>query len=93
MSALGNDVATWRKLQRLTQAQVADRAGIHTETLRRLEGGTGSTSVEALLRVLRVLGVLEPVMQALDPYEQDIGRLRADEQLPMRVHPRRLTDG
>jgi hypothetical protein len=47
-------------------------------------------SVENLLRVLRVLGILDGVPRALDPYRSDIGRLRADEQLPQRVRPKNL---
>jgi transcriptional regulator with XRE-family HTH domain len=89
---VADDVAAWRKLRGLTQAQLADRSGVSRDTLVRLEGGGGGVSVENLLRVLRALGVLDSVPKALDPYETDIGRLRADEQLPRRVRPRSLTD-
>lgn len=88
---VGDSVAGWRKLRGLTQAQVADRAGISRETVGRLENGDGGVSVENLLRVLRALGVLDSLPRALDPYESDLGRLRADEQLPRRVRPRNLT--
>lgn len=77
----------------LTQAQLGDRAGVSRETLGRLENGDGGVSVENLLRVLRALGVLDALPRAIDPYETDIGRLRADEQLPRRVRPRSLTKG
>jgi hypothetical protein len=40
--------------------------------------------------VLRALGVHELLVQALDPLASDIGRLRAEQQLPRRVRPRRL---
>lgn len=82
----------WRKLRGLTQAQVADRADVSRSTLQRLERGDGAISLENTLRILRALGVLDGVAQALDPYESDVGRLRADEQLPQRVRPRKLTD-
>jgi transcriptional regulator with XRE-family HTH domain len=78
-------------LRGLTQAQLADRASVSRSTLARLEGGDGGVSVENLLRVLRALGVLDSLPKALDPYETDVGRLRADEQLPRRVRPRSLT--
>lgn len=81
----------WRKLRGLTQAQVADRADVSRSTLQRLERGDGAISLENTLRILRALGVLDGVAQALDPYESDVGRLRADEQLPQRVRPRKLT--
>jgi transcriptional regulator with XRE-family HTH domain len=83
-------VETWRKLRGLTQAQLADRAGVGRRTIIRLEGGDGGVTVENLLRVLRALGLLDALPRALDPYESDIGRLRADEQLPQRVRPRSL---
>jgi transcriptional regulator with XRE-family HTH domain len=88
---VAEDVAAWRKLRGLTQAQLADRAGVSRDTLSRLEGGDGGVSIENLLRVLRGLGVLDSLPKALDPYETDIGRLRSDERLPQRVRPRDLT--
>lgn len=84
-------IVGWRKLRGLTQAQLADRAGVDRKTVMRLEQGNGGVSTENLLRVLRALGILDGLPRALDPYESDLGRLRADEQLPRRVRPRRLT--
>lgn len=88
---VARDVAVWRKLRGLTQAQLADRAGVSRDTLVRLEGGDGGVSIENLLRILRGLGVLDTVHQALDPYETDLGRMRSEEELPQRVRPRSLT--
>jgi transcriptional regulator with XRE-family HTH domain len=85
LRVLGERVATWRKLQRLTAAQVAERAGISRDTLRAIEQGKGTASTENLLRVLRILGILDSVLEAADPYQTDVGRLRADEILPHRV--------
>ncbi|CAN5172928.1 hypothetical protein BH20ACT20_BH20ACT20_04710 [soil metagenome] len=75
----------------MTQAQLADRAGLSPNTLRRLEAADGGITLENVLRILRALGVLENVPRALDPYETDVGRLRSDEQLPQRVRPKNLT--
>jgi transcriptional regulator with XRE-family HTH domain len=85
---MGEDLATWRRLRRLTAAQVADRAGISRYTVMRLENGDGAT-MENLLRVARALGVLDPLVAALDPYSTDVGRLRSEEALPERVRPPR----
>lgn len=85
------DVAAWRRLRGLTQAQLADRAGISRDTLTRLEGGDGGVSTENLLRILRALGILNEIVSALDPYASEIGRLRSEEQLPQRVRPRNLS--
>jgi transcriptional regulator with XRE-family HTH domain len=87
---VADDVAAWRKLRGLTQAQLADRADVSRDLLVRLERGDGGVSIENLFRVLRGLGVLDSVPKALDPYESDVGRLRSDEQLPQRVRPRSL---
>jgi transcriptional regulator with XRE-family HTH domain len=88
---VADDLATWRKLRGLTQAQLADRADVHRDTISRLERGDGGVSLENVLRVLRGLGVIDGVTHALDPYESDIGRLRADEHLPRRVRSKRMT--
>jgi transcriptional regulator with XRE-family HTH domain len=82
----GENVATWRKLQRLSADVLASRAGISRDTLRKIEQGNGGgVSTENLLRVLRALGVMDEVTKATDPYRTDLGKLRADEVLPQRV--------
>jgi transcriptional regulator with XRE-family HTH domain len=87
---VGEDIARWRKLRGLTQAQVADRSGVSRDTLTRLEGGDGGVSLENVLKVLRGLGILDVLTTALDPYESDVGRLRSDQELPRRVRPASL---
>jgi hypothetical protein len=49
-------------------------------------------SAENLLRILRALGIQDLVTEALDPMQSDLGRLRAGEDLPERVRPKRLSD-
>lgn len=81
----GRHVATWRRLERLPVQLVAERAGISRDTLRAIETGRGSVSLENCFRVLRILGVMDGVVRAADPYETEVGRRRADEILPQRV--------
>lgn len=85
---VGTNIQAWRKLRGLTQSQLADRAAVARTTLIRLEQDNGNVSLENTLRVLNALGILENLPRAVDPYETDLGRLRADEQLPDRVRPR-----
>jgi transcriptional regulator with XRE-family HTH domain len=85
---IGEELATWRRLRRLTAAQIADRAGLSRHTVMRLENGAGA-SLESVLRVARALGVLDSLVAALDPYSTDVGRLRSEEALPERVRPAR----
>lgn len=87
---LAEDLVTWRKLRGLTQAQLADRAGIARDTLSRLESGEGGVSLETVLRTLRALGLLEALSDAFDPHRSDVGRMRSDQELPKRVRPRKL---
>ena len=89
---VGDSVSTWRRLRGLTQAQLADRAGVSRGVARRLEAADGGVSVENLLRILRALGIHELLIDALDPMSSDIGRLRAEEHLPARVRPKQLSD-
>ena len=91
LADLGEHVRTWRKLNGLTAALAAERAGISRQTLRDIETGTGTVSAGNLMRVLRVLGILPAVIAATDPLNTDVGRLRADQALPQRVRPRRST--
>lgn len=90
---LATDIQSWRKLRGLTQAQLADRAGVGRDTVIRLEKGDGAVRLEILLRILHALGILDGLVRALDPYETDVGRLRSEERLPTRVRPRDLTRG
>jgi transcriptional regulator with XRE-family HTH domain len=87
---VGSDLATWRRLRRLTVAQVADRAGVSRYTVMRLEQGDGA-SFENLLCIARALGVLDSLVATFNPYLSDVGRLRSEEALPERV--RRVTKG
>ncbi|WP_342774844.1 helix-turn-helix transcriptional regulator [Myceligenerans xiligouense] len=82
---IGEYLVTWRKLHGLTAAQVAERAQISRGTLTALESGKGGVRLGTFLGVARSLGVLDRVVEALDPYESDLGRARADEVLPKRV--------
>ncbi|MDI2019910.1 hypothetical protein PJL18_00404 [Paenarthrobacter nicotinovorans] len=82
---IGEQLLTWRKLLGLTAEQVADRAGISRNTLRKIEHGDLGVGLEAFLDVARVLGLSEQLNTAFDPYETDFGRARADQELPERV--------
>lgn len=84
---LGEHLTVWRKLQNLTAEQVAERAGITRGTLRRLENGDPAVGLRVTLSVARALGQLDQLVAALDPYESDLGRARANERLPQRVRP------
>lgn len=82
---IGDHIVTWRRLLGLTASTVAERAGISAPTLRKLEHGDPTVTLETYLNVLRALGRLDDAVTALDPYDTDLGRARADQLLPKRV--------
>lgn len=87
MRAIGQNLATQRKLLGLTARMVAERAGTTPPTISKLENGEGTT-LEITLRVMRVLGLMDGVVVATDPFRTERGRLMVDEKLPERVRVR-----
>lgn len=73
----GEHMRGWRMVLNLTAQQVAERADISRTTLRKIESGDPSVSFANVAQVLRALGALDRVVDALDPLGSDIGRLRA----------------
>ncbi len=82
---LGGHLRSWRKLQGLTIEQVAQRSGTTRNTVSRLERGELTVGLDVFLNVARALGQIDRLVLAADPYESDLGRARADENLPQRV--------
>ncbi len=89
LTKLGRDVALARRRRRITQASLAERAGIARKTLGRLEQGDPKVAMEYLARVLEVLGELERLGQLLDTGADEAGLLMMDDALPQRVRARR----
>lgn len=59
LKELGHRLASVRLARNLTQAALADQAGISKRTLERLESGAVATQLSGLLRVCRILGLME----------------------------------
>ncbi|WP_120002876.1 helix-turn-helix domain-containing protein [Nesterenkonia muleiensis] len=77
VTEFGEHVRGWRMVLGLTAQQVAERADITRDTLRKIESGNPNVSFSNVVQVLRALGVLDQVVSAIDPLNSDIGRLRA----------------
>lgn len=86
---IGENLAAWRKLSNLTAQQLADQAAVSRGTISRLENGDASVSFGTFVNVCNALGIADLVTDATDPYETDLGRARADQQLPQRVRKAR----
>lgn len=91
IAKLGRDISLARRRRRLSQASLADRSGIGVNTVRRIEKGELSGSIEHLARVLYVLGELERLEKLLDTGSDGVGLLMMDEDLPQRVRARKST--
>lgn len=64
---IGNSIRGLRLEQGVSQDELVKRSGVSLATLRRLESGTGNTSLTSLIDVLRALGRLDAVIAALAP--------------------------
>ncbi|WP_210400550.1 helix-turn-helix domain-containing protein [Corynebacterium sp. HMSC073D01] len=84
VTTIGEHIRGWRMVLGLTAQQVCERAQISRDTLRKIENGDTTASSESLYLVLRAIGILDLVVNAIDPFESEIGRLRAD-----RIHRKR----
>ena len=73
-----------RRQQRINIELLAQRANLSVPTVRTvLNDGKGS--FENFLRIARVLGLLDTVVAGTDPLNTPIGKLRADQDAPLRV--------
>lgn len=86
---IGANVATWRKLHGITQAELADRCRVSRETISRLENGDGNVSFYTVLEVFQKFGALEKIREATNPYNTPLGMARADQALGQRVSRKR----
>lgn len=57
--ALGHRLARVRLDRNLTQAELAEQAGVSKRTVERLESGAAATQLSGFLRVCRALGLLD----------------------------------
>lgn len=57
IAVLAANVARLRRQKKLTQAQVAERSGIHFSEISRIEGGLRDLRLSTLVRLARALNV------------------------------------
>ena len=86
IAKLGADLSLARRRRGLSQAMLAERIGTSTMTVRRMEEGKPSISLQHLARALHVFGELDRLGNLLDSSEDSIGLTLMDEQVPVRVH-------
>jgi transcriptional regulator with XRE-family HTH domain len=80
LQELGQRIARLRLERNLSQAQLAEQAGISKRTLERLESGAAATQLSLFLRVLRQLNLLERLDLLLpEPQPSPIALLERQE--------------
>lgn len=92
LEEIGKRLAQSRIAKSLTQAELAEQAGISKRTVERIESGM-SSQLTNLIRVLRVLGILSSLDTALPMIEQrpmDLLKLKGRER--KRVSKRGVSD-
>ena len=94
VAAVGGLVRSLRQRQRMTQPELASRAGVAVSTLSRFER-TGLASTDCLARVLFALDALDPLFdfvkqrRRLAELPTDLADFRPGERRPSRIRHRR----
>lgn len=84
---LGGRLADIRLSRNLTQAQLANEAGVSLSSIKRLEAGQ-NTSLDTFLRVLRALGLTNHLATVLpDPTVRPVERVQRQGRQRQRARP------
>ena len=82
---LGQDIRAARLRRRIKAAILAERAGISSPTLRKIEKGEPGVSMGMYARVLFSLGMIERLAALADVRSDDLGLMLEEENLPARI--------
>lgn len=82
---LGANVRVARQRRRMSQEDLATKAGINDKTLRRLEQGEDGVSLGNALSVLWTLGLLHTAAGIADPDTDEHGKTLELARLPKRM--------
>lgn len=93
LKALGSRLASARLERNLTQAALAEQAGVAKRTIERLESGAVATQLSGFLRVCRVLGLLERFDTLIpEPALSPIAQLKLQGRKRQRAAGRKTVD-
>lgn len=80
LEALGENIRRWRVLNDMSVSQLAARAAVERETIRRIESGAGG-NIDSLFAILEALGIADIAVAGVDPYQNESARARIDDLL------------
>jgi len=89
LEALGSNLRTARLKRRISIKGFAERAGVSTSTIIRLEKGDAGVSMGTLAMACLVLGEIDRIAGFLDPGSDDTGLLLDQKALPKRIDRKR----
>lgn len=89
---LGRNVATARMRRKWRQADLADKAGVHVNTVRSIEAGAPGTGIAAYAAALWALGLVDQLRAVAGPERDLEGETLAAARLGERVRPSRALD-
>ena len=84
MREISSNLDLARRQQRITVELLAARANLSVPPVRKMLN-EGAGSFENFLRIARLLGFLDGVVEATNPLNTGIGRIRAEQDVPKRV--------
>jgi transcriptional regulator with XRE-family HTH domain len=88
LAEFGSNIERWRKLQGLSAVQLAERAHVTRDTLRALEQGTGSPTLDSVMAILTSLGIANTLVESTDPWNTPAGRALMDEEVGVKASKR-----
>lgn len=86
LQELGAHITKARSRRKITQTDLAKRAGMSHVRLRKLEKGDPTVGLGALAQVLDVLGLLEDLSKVAHPDADAYGKALENTAQPARVH-------
>jgi len=86
LAQLGSKLAALRVARNLTQAELAEQAGVSKRTVERLEAGATATQLSTFLRVCGVLGLEGRLAQLVpEPVDSPVAQLRQQRRTRQRA--------
>ncbi len=88
LERIGAGIRTARTRRRMTQGELATRAGTTIPTISKIERGSSGTSIGLYMKVLWILGLFKEFEAIADPARDEQGLILEAARAPKRVRPK-----